>query len=407
MDKHYTKLKKILGHEPSPFEMTGYKLLIQGTPEAKNDLDEKVENYSPSQARDGDGKWTDGGGGSSQAPLTSLNPTGGLMVDYKPSDRATAPLGPNMTTLAATTGRDPDTKITIYRGAPSNQKKIVPGDFITDMKELAEAYTGDGNILSKEVRLGDILDDADEPEGNEYIYRPGADEEIAKKKTENKFNPSQPRDKDGQWSDGGGGGSVVSFTDTNEADSYIQKQKQSFNKSEEDAISFYQVGSGFSDINKMHRSGDQTYIDTLEFYEKKSLGPMYQKKSLSELKDVSSKIDSLISSNTVSESVKAYRIVSSNSISDVMSPKLYNDKGFMSASISKNFIDKNKARWWGRDNTFVLEIDVPKGTNGVYPSNITGGARAEAELLLGRDTALEYISHTVDGKITYVKAGIK
>jgi 2'-5' RNA ligase len=173
--------------------------------------EEETENkFNPGQPRDGEGKWTDGGSGSSsQAPLTSLNPTGGLMVDYKPSDRATAPLGPNMTTLAATTGRNPDTKITVYRGAPSNQKKIVPGDFITDMKELAEAYTGDGNVISKEVRLGDILDDSSEPEGNEYIYRPGADEEIAKKKTENKFNPSQPRDKDGQWSDGGGGGSVV------------------------------------------------------------------------------------------------------------------------------------------------------------------------------------------------------
>jgi hypothetical protein len=109
--------------------------------------------------------------------LNTLNPTGGLYVDYTPQLRAIQPLGKNMTTLDKTMGGSPDDIITIYRGAPRNQKKIVAGDFVTDMPELAKSYTGDGNVLKLQVRRGDVLDDITEPLGNEYIYRP------SKKKT--------------------------------------------------------------------------------------------------------------------------------------------------------------------------------------------------------------------------------
>jgi len=122
--------------------------------------------------------------------LNTLNPTGansrsGLSAEYTPNIRATQPLGENIVTINRTMGGSPDDIITIYRGAPKNQKKIVEGDFITDMPELARAYTGDGNVLSMQVRRGDVLDDITEPLGNEYIYRPNADKlisELLKKK---------------------------------------------------------------------------------------------------------------------------------------------------------------------------------------------------------------------------------
>ena len=104
--------------------------------------------------------------------LNSLNPTGGLFVDYTPNLRATQPLGNRMTTLDKTMGGSPEDMITIYRGAPKNQKGIVAGDFVTDMPELAKSYAGEGNILKMNVRRGDVLDDITEPLGNEYIYRP-------------------------------------------------------------------------------------------------------------------------------------------------------------------------------------------------------------------------------------------
>jgi hypothetical protein len=107
--------------------------------------------------------------------LDSLNPTGGLYVDYTPQIRATQPIGKNLVSIDKTMGGSPDDIITIYRGAPKKQKKIVAGDFVTDMRELAQSYTGDGNVLQLKVRKGDILDDINESLGNEYIYRPNVD----------------------------------------------------------------------------------------------------------------------------------------------------------------------------------------------------------------------------------------
>lgn len=104
--------------------------------------------------------------------LDSLNPTGSVFADYNPRARAEAALGPNMTTLAETQGVHPDTPITIYRGAPPQQKSIVPGDFVTDSPQLARDYAGNAGVLKLNATHGDVLDDRTEPGGGEYIYRP-------------------------------------------------------------------------------------------------------------------------------------------------------------------------------------------------------------------------------------------
>jgi len=116
-----------------------------------------------------------GVGKAPMAELNTLNPTGGLYVDYTPHIRASQPLGKNMVSIDKTMGGSPDDIITIYRGAPKNQKSIVPGDFISDMHEVAKSYTGDNNVLALKVRKGDVLDNINEPLGNEYLYRPNAD----------------------------------------------------------------------------------------------------------------------------------------------------------------------------------------------------------------------------------------
>lgn len=104
--------------------------------------------------------------------LTSVNPTGSVFTEYTPQIRATQPLSKNMVSLAETMGANPDELITIYRGAPSSQKTIVPGDFITDNPQLAKDYAGSGKVIQMKVRRGDVLDQLDEPLGGEYIYRP-------------------------------------------------------------------------------------------------------------------------------------------------------------------------------------------------------------------------------------------
>jgi hypothetical protein len=113
--------------------------------------------------------------------LDTLNPTGNVAAEYSPEVRANAPLGENITTLDKTMGRSPDEMITVYRGAPSSQGKLNPGDYITTNEELARSYAGTGKVIKERVRLGDILDDITEALGEEYIYRPmggGADQAL-------------------------------------------------------------------------------------------------------------------------------------------------------------------------------------------------------------------------------------
>lgn len=116
-------------------------------------------------------------------PITidTVNPTGSVFVEYDPQSRAEAILAPNLTTLAQTSNLSPDQIITIYRGAPAIQTEIVPGDFITNSYELAQSYAGTGTVISKEVRLGDVIDDlenyqtgevANIEEAGEFLYRP-------------------------------------------------------------------------------------------------------------------------------------------------------------------------------------------------------------------------------------------
>lgn len=104
--------------------------------------------------------------------LNSLNPTGNVLAKYNAKERASLPLGKNITSLAQTSSKSPDEMITIYRGVKDKYGSINSGDFITTNPQLAKDYSGGGKVLSKKVRLGDILDDVSEPLGEEYIYRP-------------------------------------------------------------------------------------------------------------------------------------------------------------------------------------------------------------------------------------------
>jgi len=104
--------------------------------------------------------------------LDTINPTGSVVSEYNPKERATANLANNITTLDKSMGVDPDTIITIYRGAPEKQGKIVAGDYITTNFQLAKDYARDGVVLKKEVKASEILDDIEDPLMEEYIYRP-------------------------------------------------------------------------------------------------------------------------------------------------------------------------------------------------------------------------------------------
>jgi hypothetical protein len=109
--------------------------------------------------------------------LDNLNPTGGVFVDYNPQARATIPLADNIKTLADTAKMNPDDLVDIYRGLPDDvEAAINPGDFITTNPELAKSYGN--NVHKMQVRYRDILDDINEPLGEEYIYRPQQEQRL-------------------------------------------------------------------------------------------------------------------------------------------------------------------------------------------------------------------------------------
>lgn len=110
--------------------------------------------------------------------LSSVNPSGTIFTEYNSKERAEMPLAENITTLNETDGGSADDIVTIYRGVPKGVKEINAGDYITTNKQLAKDYAGDGVVIEKKVRKGDILDDKTEPLGEEYIYRPKAVESL-------------------------------------------------------------------------------------------------------------------------------------------------------------------------------------------------------------------------------------
>lgn len=109
---------------------------------------------------------------ASSKEINSINPTGKIFTEYNPQERMMGTLAKNITTLDKTSGELPSKIITIYRGAPKTQISINPGDFITTNYNLAKDYAGTGHVIKKEVKISDVLDDMDEPLGEEYIYKP-------------------------------------------------------------------------------------------------------------------------------------------------------------------------------------------------------------------------------------------
>ena len=105
--------------------------------------------------------------------LDTLNPTGSIFVDYDPDSRASKDLAPNIVPYSETAGISPDERLKVYRGVPKGvQSELADGDFITDMKQLAQDYAGTGDVITQYVFADEVLDDTDNPMAGEYLFRP-------------------------------------------------------------------------------------------------------------------------------------------------------------------------------------------------------------------------------------------
>ena len=172
----FTKIKNVLLPQIKEAELNKERILntrILDLQTKKADLENKLEKASEAKIKEA----------VNNATIDSINPTGTIFTSYTPDIRAKAKLADNITTLDKTMEVSPDEIITIYRGAPKNQKEIVAGDFITTNRQLAKDYAGDGVVLSKEVKASEILDDINEPLGEEYIYKPKVKNQTKVEKT--------------------------------------------------------------------------------------------------------------------------------------------------------------------------------------------------------------------------------
>jgi hypothetical protein len=102
----------------------------------------------------------------------------GLFVDYYPERRAADVVNSqDFQPATIEAGLDPEEYITIYRGAPSSQKKINNGDWVTTSEQLAKDYAGNGVILKDRVKAKYLY--APTGEGvEELIYSTNKAEEL-------------------------------------------------------------------------------------------------------------------------------------------------------------------------------------------------------------------------------------
>ena len=103
---------------------------------------------------------------TTQPPTTAQ--AEGLFVDYYPERRAADVVKSNdFNPITIEEGYNPEEFITIYRGAPSNQKTINNGDWVTTSEQLARDYGG--KVIKEKVQAKHLY--APKGEGiEELIY---------------------------------------------------------------------------------------------------------------------------------------------------------------------------------------------------------------------------------------------
>lgn len=80
----------------------------------------------------------------------------GSGVEYTPLKRRY--IEPSQVSMSEILGKDAE--VTVYRGVDrASQKAIVDGDYVGTSRDIAHSYTGNGQILSKQVNLKDIYVD--------------------------------------------------------------------------------------------------------------------------------------------------------------------------------------------------------------------------------------------------------
>lgn len=193
----------------------------------------------------------------------------------------------------------------------------------------------------------------------------------------------------------------LSAKDVEDPAVYARTQDQDYNSVDYDSVFTYQT-IYYQYYNEVARNGIDAYKERYKNFSENAKKTMYTPE---ELVAQSARLDAMILRNKTKESFKAYRIVNSDKISNLADARLLSDKGFLSTSLSKDWVNENKKDWEYKKYNYVLEINVPKGTRGIFPESITrsGTFIKEAEFLMGRNTKLKPTGSRTEDGITYIQ----
>lgn len=216
-----------------------------------------------------------------------------------------------------------------------------------------------------------------------------------------KFDPGQPRDNAGRWTDGAPGTSAARWLSPDDAMAMRAKMlaDQPWSPEQQDALNRY-TGGAYGEMNGLLR-GDQETVGDLSDGEKAEFTSLIR--------------DANAGMRPTPEPVKVKRFVAgfesfgldmSTLTRDEAAEKLQamkggtlQEPGFMSTSLAEDY---GKDTWSGK---FRLELDVPAGAQAAYLDGDVGFDR-EQELLLAPGTRFEVTDVVIDPPRNTIKGRV-
>jgi hypothetical protein len=178
-----------------------------------------------------------------------------------------------------------------------------------------------------------------------------------------KFDPDQPRDEEGKWTDGGGSGGV--------GGSEHVAQDRAFTESEKEAIANY-AGDWYQDINRRLRGERLEEGDYSEH----------------EVDQTIKALDSAMEKSTLKESMVVYRGMDAEALGGLQFNRdlpgtVITPGTFVSTSRSRA-IAEEFAGYKNVTRPVILELSLPKGIHALEPASVSNMDKRFQEITLNR-----------------------
>jgi hypothetical protein len=205
-------------------------------------------------------------------------------------------------------------------------------------------------------------------------------------KVEN-YSPSQPRDADGQWTDGGSGGG---FTDLSGKNSYAVAKEMGFPDGNFDENPNYSEDEKTA-VRYYGRIGNEPMNDILRYGGTTDPEERLARQRLKTLVDMKKQ--------TLSKDVTLYRGAQLDQTLDIGDS--VSDRAFVSTSFDKDIAREFATEQYESGNKYLFQINAPKGAEGIFVGQGHDWDEVEWVMDRGRDFKVQSISKPDDdGLIT-------